>query len=181
MFLVACDSDDDGFYNSVYIQSTGLVTIENPAPAYSTGEAVLFEAHIPRLLNEPGQAEPVDVMATTNADSFQFTFYVEKFTNGQWEVVDISDDYIAGTEGTANVGFYVQGFVVYDNVADSYLYNGGIAFDQAGDYRFNFSNNTQYYNKVFLQSNSENNNIVMNIFSASPSIDTDGIFEFTVN
>jgi hypothetical protein len=182
LLFLACDSDDDGFYNTVYVQAAELMTIENPAAVYNIGDVIQFEAHIPRLLNEPGQAEPLDIIETTNADSFQFSFLVEKLNaNDQWELFDVTDDYIPGTEGTANVNYYVQGILDYDAVADSYLYNGGIMFDQAGTYRLNFSNNTNYFNKVYLQSNSVENNIVLDIFSSSASLNNSGTFQFTVN
>jgi hypothetical protein len=181
LFLLGCDSDDDGFYNAVYVQSSELVTIENPAATYNIGDVVQFEAHVPRLLNEPGFSEPLDVVETTNADSFEFAFFVEKLNGTEWEPYDITTDYVAGTEGTANVETFVQGFLNFDAVADSYLYNGGIRFDEAGTYRLNFSNRTDFFNKVYLQSNSENNNIVVSIFSTMSSLDNNGTFEFTVN
>ncbi len=182
LLLIACDSDDDGFYNTVYVQADELMTIENPASAYSIGDVIQIEAHVPRLLDEPGQPQLLDVMQTTNAGSFQFSFVLERQNaSGEWELVDLTGDYVAGTEGSANIGYYVQGFAEYDSIADSYLYNGGIALDQAGTYRLNFSNNTDFYNKVYFVSDSPGNNIVVNIFSSASDLDASGTFQFTVN
>lgn len=182
LFLVGCDSDDDGFYNAVYVQSSELVTIENPSTTYNIGDVVQFEAHVPRLLSEPGFSEPLDIVETTNADSFEFAFFIEKqSTDGEWVPYDITGNYVPGTEGSADVETYLQGFLDFDSVADSYLYNGGIMFDEPGTYRLNFNNRTAYSNKVYLQSNSQNNNIVVSIFSSMASLDNDGTFQFTVN
>lgn len=181
LLLFACDTDDDGFYNAVYVQASGLMTVENPSATYNTGDVVLVEAHIPRLLPESGQSELLDVRATTNADTFQFSFFLEKFNGSEWELVDVTGNFVAGTEGTANVGFFVQGFLDFDSIADEYLFNGGVRVTQPGTYRLNFSNNTDDFEKVFLRSNSPGNNLVMNIFSSSVSLDGSGVFEFTVN
>ena len=181
LLLFACDTDDDGFYNAVYVQSSGLMTIENPSNTYNSGDVILVEAHIPRLLTEPGQSELLDVRATTSADTSQFSFLLEKLNGTQWELVDVTGNFVPGTEGSANVGFFVQGFLDFDNVADAYLFNGGVRVVQPGTYRLNFSNNTDDFEKVFLRSNSPGNNLVMNIFSSSVSLDSAGVFEFTVN
>lgn len=181
LFLFACDTDDDGFYNAVYVQASGLMTIVNPSATYNAGDVVLVEAHIPRLLPEPGQSELLDVRATTGADSFQFSFFLEKLNGSQWELVDVTGNFVAGAEGSANIGFFVQGFLEFDGVADEYLFDGGVRVTQPGTYRLNFSNNTDDFEKVFLRSNSPGNNLVMNIFSSSPSLDEAGVFEFTVN
>jgi hypothetical protein len=182
LFLLACDSDDDGFYNTVYIQATDLMTIQNPSATYNVGDVIGIEAAIPRLFDEPGQTEPLDILQTTNADNFQFAFLLERLNaNNEWEVLDMTDNYVEGTDGSAIVDYYVQGFVEYDAVADSYLYNGGIALNQAGTYRLNFTNNTDFFNKVYFVSDSENNNVVLNIFSAASDLDANGLFQFTVN
>jgi hypothetical protein len=182
LLFLACDSDDDGFYNTVYVQSQELMTIENPSATYNVGDVIQVSANIPRLLDEPGMAEPLDLRETSHADSFQFSFLVEKQNaNGEWELFDVTDDYVPGTEGTAYVNYYVQGILDFDAVADSYLYNGGVRFDEPGTYRLNFSNNTNYFDKVYFQSNSENNNIVIDIFSASANLNNVGVFQFTVN
>jgi hypothetical protein len=182
LLFLACDSDDDGFYNTVYVQSQELMTIENPSATYNVGDVIQVSANIPRLLDEPGMAEPLDLRETSHADNFQFSFLVEKQNaNGEWELFDVTDDYVPGTEGTANVNYYVQGILDFDAVADSYLYNGGVRFDEPGTYRLNFSNNTNYFDKVYFQSNSENNNIVIDIFSASANLNNVGVFQFTVN
>lgn len=181
LLLFACDTDDDGFYNAVYVQASGLMTIENPSAIYNAGDVVLVEAHIPRLLPEAGQSELLDVRATTGSDSFQFSFFLEKLNGSQWELVDVTGDFVAGTEGSANVGFFVQGFLEFDSIADEYLFDGGVRVMQPGTYRLNFSNNTDDFEKVFLRSDSPGNNLVMNIFSSSTSLDETGVFEFTVN
>lgn len=181
LLVTACDSDDDGFYNTKYIQAENLLVIENPSATYSVGDVVTIGAAIDRLIPEPGETELLDVVQTTGADEFQFSYYLEKKNgSGEWEVVDLTNDYIDSGAGHANVGFFVQGFLTYTAIGERYEYQGGVELSSTGQYRLNFSNNTENYNKAFFRSVSPGNNIVLNIFSTSDSLTDVGTFEFTV-
>ncbi|RZJ31661.1 MAG: hypothetical protein EOO48_01390 [Flavobacterium sp.] len=182
LLLFACDSDDDGFYNTKYVQAAELVNVEGQN-VYQVGETVYVNAFIPRLLPEPGQTTLLDVRETTgNASSFSFSYALErKNAAGEWEAVeDISSLYVPGGAGSAEALYYVQGNLLYDATADEYQYRGGITLPQTGEYRFNFSNETSNYSKVGLVSNSPDNNVILHIFSSSSSLDSSGMYNFTV-
>jgi len=179
--LTACDSDDDGFYNTVYVQSQDLMYIGNPSANYSVGESIEINSIIDRFIDEPGQTEPLDILQTTGADQFQFSYLLEKRNaGGEWEVVDVTghhDEVI----GDAAIGFFIQGLLDYNEITEQYRYQANLELWQTGQFRLNFSNNTEHYNKVFFNSLSPGNNIVLNIFSTSDSVNSSGVFEFTVN
>lgn len=182
LFLFACDSDDDGFYNTKYVQATDLVQVE-AQDVYLVGETVFVNAAIPKLLPEPGESTLLDVRETTgNAPSFSFSYALEKKNaDGQWDLVDnVSAIYVDGGAGSAEVVYFVQGNLNYDETDQEYQYRGGFTMEQAGEYRLDFSNATDNYNKVGLVSNSVNNNIVLNIFSTSASLDESGMHYFEV-
>jgi hypothetical protein len=184
VIFLACDSDDDGFYNNVYVQAEGLVDLELQ-DVYQVGETFFVNAQIPRLIPEPGFDELLDVRATTgNAPTFEFTFYLErKNANGEWEVVDVTNDFVQddGDPGIGLAGSFVQSILEYDDSDEEYQFRGGLELKQAGDYRLNFSNTSKYSNKVAINSNSVNNNIVLKIYSTSSDLDNSGFHLFTVN
>ncbi len=180
--MLACDSDDDGFYNTKYVQADGLVNILNPAATYPAGSPIMIEAHVPHLLPESGQAEPLDVVETTgNAPTFEFSYFLEKKNaDGQWEMVDLTGQHVDDGPGHATVGYFIQAYLEFED-SNQYEYFGSIVPSQTGEYRLNFSNNTVNYNKVFIRSDSQNNNIDLKIFSTSDDLDGNGYFAFTVN
>ncbi|HLA55382.1 MAG TPA: hypothetical protein VK623_04745 [Flavobacterium sp.] len=180
LVFAGCDSDDDGFYNTKYIEAVNLMEVE-PAASYTIGDVIYVDVNVPRLLDEPGQATQLDVVETTHAPTFDFFYILEKKNGaGGWELVDNTGNYVDGGPGYGSAGFYVQGFLEYDTVAETYVYRGGLNLTEAGDYRLNFSNTTKFPNKVALRSDSVDNNIQLNIFSTSPSIDASGMYNFTV-
>lgn len=180
LFLASCDSDDDGFYNTKYIQTEGLMQVE-PSAGYAVGDIIWVDAYVPKLLTEPGQASLLDVVETTAADTFDFSYTLEKKDAlGEWQVYDVTGQFVDGT-GHALVGYFVQGFLEYDTALEKYQYRGGINLTEAGEYRLNFSNTGTYYNKVALHSNSIDNKVILNLFSTSTSLDSSGFYSFTVN
>jgi hypothetical protein len=181
MFIFAgCDSDDDGFYNTKYIQAVDLMHIET-ASTYAVGDVIYLKVNVPGLLDEPGQTTQLDVVETTGAPTFDFAYTLEKKNGaGEWEIYDVTDNFVDGGAGHANVGYFVQGILEYDSVSENYNFRGGLQLTEAGNYRLNFSNTTKFPNKVALRSNSANNNIQLNIFSTSPNIDLSGMYDFTV-
>jgi len=183
LLLAACDSDDDGFYNTVYFQTGDLVAIGNPQATYSTGDVVGIEAHIPNLLAETGFSNPINVRETTgNANQFDFSYFLEKKNaSGEWELYTIDqDNYVAGGTGDAQVQTFVRGLLNFDPDTQQYLYTGGVRMTEPGQYRLNFTNSTQYQEKAFLRSLSPDHHVILNLYSAFPDLPS-GLFAFTVN
>jgi len=179
--LFACDTDDDGFYNTVYVQSEQLMDVETQ-DVYQVGETFFINAHIPELLFEPGETTLLNVRETTgNAPSFSFSFYLEKKNaSGEWDVVDIGSNFVDGGAGNAQVFFGVGAYLTYNDAAEEYQFRGGITLTEPGEYRLDFSNTTENFNKVSMLSNSIDNNIILNIFSTSSDLDASGFHNFIV-
>jgi hypothetical protein len=182
LFLIACDSDDDGFYNAKYVQAEDLVMIENPQAAYLVGDNISIHALIDNLIDEPGETTLLNIRETTgNAESIIFSYVLEKKNAvGEYEIYDITDNYFDGTSGHANSQYFVEAFADYNPAADQFQYDGGVQLTETGEYRLNFSNQTSNYNKAFLKSLSPGNNIVLNIFTTG-TFDENGHYVFTVN
>ncbi len=181
LFATACDSNDDGFYNTKYINATGLATIE-AQPSYTVGDALFVSATIPNLLPEPGQTNPLNIRETTgDAPTFNFSFLLEKNTSeSTWEPVDLTGNFIEDL-GDANAGSFVEGFAQYNSVADAYLFRGGIELLQPGTYRLSFGFNSSSQDKVEFLSDSRDNHVTLNIASSIIGLEPNGFYTFTVN
>ncbi len=178
--IMGCDTDDDGFYNRVYIDAAELVTIET-APAYNVGDIFWVNAQIPRLIEEPGEDTPLDLRLTTgNAPSFTFSFVLEKLNGSTWEVVDLTGNFVEDA-GNAVVGSFALADAEFDIDQDAYDFRGGIELNSAGQYRLSFGYNSTSAEIVELISNSQGNNIRVNINSTVSQIDNLGYYSFTVN
>jgi hypothetical protein len=183
LLLAGCDSDDDGFYNTVYIQANNLVSVANPQTSYAVGDVVYVNAYVPNLLAEQGFDNPIDVRETTgNADQFDFSYMLEKLdASGEWELYTIDDvNYVPGGFGDAQLDPIVRGLLDFDADSQQYAYMGGVRITEPGQYRLNFTNTTRYAEKAFLRSLSPGNNVTMNLYSASSDM-PGGLFAFTVN
>ena len=181
IFAVSCNSDDDGFYNTKYIEATNLVTIDTE-PSFNVGDNLYVDAEIPNILPESGQSTPLDIRQTTgNAPSFIFSYYIEKNTGGDtWEYVDLTGNFTAIT-GSGNSGAFVEAFAEYIPFNDAYLFRGAIELTQPGNYRMSFDLNSLYPNKASMISRSQENNITLNISSSVADINAQGYYFFTVN
>lgn len=178
LIFTACDSNDDGFYNTKYLKATNLVTIET-TPSYAVNDLLYVNANIPNLLSEPGQSTPLNVLKTTNAQSFTFSYVIEKMNGSQWELVNVSDNFVLN-DGGINLGSFLQAFLEYDGGQEAYTFRGGIRLAQSGQYRLSFGYNSSNPNEVELASQSSNNNIKLNISSTTNSLDGSGYYNFTV-
>ncbi|HEY0045097.1 MAG TPA: hypothetical protein VGB44_00125 [Flavobacterium sp.] len=180
LMFIACDSNDDGFYNTVYVDTANLVNIETQAE-YQVDDVLFVEAYIPNLLDEPGHLTPLDLRKTTgNVETFEFTYNIERNVNGEWLPVDLTNSFTI-IDGLANFGSFVQAFPRYDVTEDAFIFRGGIELQQAGDYRISFGYNSRVTDQVELFSNSSNNNIIVKISSETNQLNDDGYYNFTVN
>ena len=180
ILFIACDSNDDGFYNTIYIDTANLVQIEQLAD-YEVNDIIYVNALIPNLLSEPGEISLLNLRKTTgNADTFEFTYFLERQQNEEWLPVDVTTSYQSDA-GQFNTGSFVQALPQYMAQEEAYIYRGGIKLLQTGNYRLSFGYNSTAVDKVELASNSRNNNITVKISSSTNQVDSNGYYNFTVN
>lgn len=181
ILFLACDSDDDGFYNRVYLESQSQLVFIEESATYNVGDDLLVTANIPRLLNVVDQVENVDLQRTSNAPSFDFSFVLERKNGSEWEIVDVTDDVVFTAPSIAVGGYFVEATAVFNDTADAYQFNGGIELTQPGDYRLSFTYNNSLTDAVELFSNSPGNNIRISLTSPSNQLNAEGYYLFTVN
>ncbi|HQA74046.1 hypothetical protein [Flavobacterium sp.] len=179
----SCDTNDDGFYNNVYLDAANLVTI-NTQPTYTIGDYIYVTADFSRYL--PDTANPatlLDVYQTTNgATQFAFSYVIEKKINDtDWEVVTVTNNLLDINQGNATNGAYVYALCNYNTTTENYQYNVGFPLLSAGNYRLSFGYNSSSTTKIELRSVSQPKNLVMNINSTVSGIDSSGYYIFTVN
>ena len=176
-----CDTNDDDFYNAVFVSIPNLVQIQTQ-PTYNTGSYLYVSSYINRLLPEPNQSNLLDIRKTTNnAPSFSFSYLLEKKVNNDWILVDASLPNIDLNLGSFETGSFYNATVLFDSTNDRYEYLCGIKLPSAGQYRLSFGYNSDATDMVELQSNSKNGDITLNINSKISGLDSDGYYNFTVN
>jgi hypothetical protein len=179
-FLVSnCDTNDDGFYNNVFVDIPNLVAIETHASTYTVGEKLYIDADFSRYLSDGAL---LDIYQTTGATQFAFSYVVEKQINAtEWEVVSVSDSQLDIVKGDAQNGSYVYGICEYNTTDSTYEYRVGFPLLTTGTYRLSFGYNSDSFNSVELRSLSPATRLVLNINSAITGLNSNGYYTFTVN
>jgi hypothetical protein len=179
-FLVSdCDTDDDGFYNNVFIDVPNLVVMDAHSNTYAVGEKLYISADFSRYLNDGAL---LDIFQTTGATEFAFSYVIEKQINATaWEVVTVSDSQLDIQEGNAQNGSYVYGICEYNTVDQTYEYRVGFPLLATGTYRLSYGYNSDSVTKVELRSLSPATRLVLNINSTVSGVDASGYYHFTVN
>ncbi|MET0758884.1 MAG: hypothetical protein ABWZ56_00575 [Flavobacterium sp.] len=176
----SCDTNDDGFYNTIYLHSSNLIATETQ-PSYSVGDNLYINANFSRYQEETGQTEPLDIYKTTgNAEEFNFSYVLERKNGADWELVEITTSQLDIIKGNAVSGAYVFGSAIYNPNNENYEYRVGMPLAQAGEYRLSYGYNSGS-NEVELISKSTGLNLSMTIFSSTNSINSEGYYLFTVN
>lgn len=178
LFTASCDTDDDGFYNNVFIDQSGLVTLDTHAPTYAIGEKLYVNAAISRYL--PDGIRTLDIFHTTGATQFAFTYVIEKQNGTAWDIVSVSDSQLDIVKGSAQNGSYVYGLAEYNPADENYVYRVGFPLLTAGSYRLSFGYNSDSLNSVELRSLSPKARLILNINSTLTGIDANGYYKFTV-
>lgn len=174
-----CDTNDDGFYNNVFIDVPNLVTIETPTATYSVGQKLYVSSQFPRILNDGAL---IDIFQTTGANEFVFSYVIEKQINAtDWEVVTVNDSQLDIVKGNAQNGSYVYATCEYNTVSGLYEYRVGFPLLSTGTYRLSFGYNSDSKNSVELRSLSPATRLILNINSTITGLDGNGYYNFTVN
>lgn len=178
-FLVSnCDTNDDGFYNNVFVDIPNLVSIESHSSTYTVGEKLYIDADFSRYLSDGAL---LDIYKTTGATQFAFSYVIEKQISAtEWEVVTVNDSQLDIVKGDAQNGSYVYGICEYNATDESYEYRVGFPLLTEGTYRMSFGYNSDSLDKVELRSLSPAKRLVLNINSLITGLDAGGYYNFTV-
>ena len=179
VFVSNCDTNDDGFYNNVFIDVPNLVFLDQHANTYAVGEKLYMNANFSRYLNENGTQ--LDIFKTTGATEFNFSYVIEKQAGSNWEVVTVNDSQLDIVAGNAQNGSYVYGFCKYNNNDETYRYRVGFPLLSSGTYRLSYGYNSDSNTSVELRSESPVTRLVLNINSLVTGVDGAGYYNFTVN
>ncbi len=178
--LSSCDTNDDGFYNNVFVDIPSLVTIDPHSTTYTVGEKIYLNADFSRYQNENGT--PLDLFKTTGASDFAFSYVIEKQIDANtWEVVYVDNNLLDIVKGTALNGSYVYGLCHLNTVDNTYEYRVGFPLSTSGTYRLSFGYNSDSNTSVELRSESPSTRLILNINSLVSGIDGSGYYHFTVN
>ena len=179
-FLVSnCDTNDDGFYNNVFVDIPNLVSIEAHSSTYTVGEKLYIDADFSRYLSDGAL---LDIYKTTGATQFAFSYVIEKQISAtEWEVVTVNDSQLDIVKGDAQNGSYVYGICEYNATDESYEYRVGFPLLTAGTYRLSFGYNSDSPDTVELRSLSPATRLILNINSLITGLDANGFYNFTVN
>ena len=179
-FLVSnCDTNDDGFYNNVFVDIPNLVSIEAHSSTYTIGEKIFINADFSRYLSDGAL---LDIYKTTGATQFAFSYVIEKQISAtEWEVVTVNDSQLDIVKGDAQNGSYVYGICEYNATDESYEYRVGFPLLSAGTYRMSFGYNSDSPDTVELRSLSPATRLILNINSLITGLDANGFYNFTVN
>ncbi len=177
--MTNCNTDDDGFYNNVFVDVPGLVTMDAHSNTYTVGEKLYVNTNFSRYL--PDGSTTLDAYHTTGADQFAFSYVIEKQVNATtWEVVSVNDSQLDIIKGTAQNGSYVYGICKYNATNEKYEYRVGFPLLSAGTYRLSWGYNSDSLNSVELRSLSPATRLILNINSVVTGLDSSGFYHFTV-
>lgn len=177
----SCNTNDDDFYNTVYISVPNLVSIQTQ-PTYITGDYLYVNSYINRLLVEPNQTNLVDIRkSTNNAPSFTFSYLLEKKVGNDWVLVDASTPNINLNSGKFLTGGFYNATADFNVANDRYEFLCGIKLATSGQYRVSFGYNSSATDQVEIQSDSKVGDILLTINSKVNGLDADGYYIFTVN
>lgn len=178
--LLSCNNNDDGFFNSEFLSIPNLVTIETQ-PTYSVNDYIYVNSLIYRLQPEANQSTMLDLRKSTgNADSFNFTYLLERKVGNDWTLVEVTANNSVIPQGHLYTGGFYDAYADFDTVLDAYKFRAGIKLENAGEYRLSFGYNSSNL-EVDLRSTSTGNNFFLNISSATNNLDSLGYYYFTVN
>ncbi|WP_293890316.1 hypothetical protein [Flavobacterium sp.] len=175
-----CVTNDDGFYNDVFVDVPNLVSIDAHSPTYTVGEKLYISADFSRYLDENGST--LDVYQTTGATQFAFSYVIEKQVNATtWEVVTVNNSQLDIIKGEAQNATFVYGVCDYNATDESYEYRVGFPLLSAGTYRMSFGYNSESTTTVELRSVSAANRLTVNINSLITGLDSSGYYNFAVS
>ena len=171
--LVSCNSQDDEFYDSIYLSRNNMIYIDTQT-SYNVGDFLAVSASFSRYFAESASFEMLDLYKTSNTNKFFFNYNLEKLNNGVWEKVEVNTTtnyYLM--QGDVVFGEYISGICVLNTVTNSYEFRGAITLTEPGSYRM-------YVGNEINSLNSSEQGININIKTTVTPI-TDSYYTFSVN
>lgn len=179
LLVSSCDTNDDGFYNNVFVDVPNLVAIQAHPSTYTVGEKLFINSDFSRYLSDGAL---LDIYKTTGATEFTFSYVIEKQINAtNWEAVSVNDNQLDIIKGNAQNGSFVYAVCKYNTVDETYEYRVGFPLLTTGTYRLSFGYNSDSQNSVELRSLSPATRLILNINSTITGLDANGYYNFTVN
>ncbi len=181
MLFISCNTDDNSFYNAQNLTVPNLIQIEVPSSDLHVNDYLYINSYVNRLVSEPNQLTPLDIRKSTgNADSFVFSYFLEKKINAtDWVYVNIDKNTLIVDKGSVSTGEYLLASALFNTTNDRYEYRVGIPMLTSGQYRISFDYDP-LNNLIQMRSNSQDNNIFLNIDTTSNNLDVSGYYNFTV-
>ena len=176
----SCNTNDDNFYNTVYLNYPNVVIIDTP-PSYQMNDYLRVKADFSRFVPEENQSTLLDIRKTTgNAAAFIFSYILEKKNSSNtWDLVIIPTNQLNIIKGDAISGSYVYGKCLYNAATEKYEYNVGVPLTAAGDYRLSFGYAFKSKN-IELISDSNGSNLLLHISTTTNNLNSEGYYLFTV-
>lgn len=176
--VISCSKEDEEFFNAVYTNIPGLVSVEVQAN-YEVNDILWLNTNtFSRYLPEPDQSALLDVYRTTNSEKFSFLYRLERQVAGEWENVAVGPNFVV-EKGEISIGNYVTAFAIFNPSTDAYEFRGGLRLTQAGQYRIGFFSGYNGTNFDII-SDSGNRSTFLTIATTANN-STDGFYSFTVN
>lgn len=181
MLFISCNTDDNSFYNAQNLTIPNLIQIEVPSSDLHVSDYIYINSYINRLVSETNQSTFLDLRKSTgNADSFVFSYYLEKKINAtDWTYVNIDKSTLIIDKGSVATGEYLLASALFNTTNDRYEYRVGIPMLTSGQYRISFDYDP-LNNLIQMRSNSQDNNIFLNIDTTTNNLDSDGYYYFNV-
>lgn len=175
-----CNTNDDGFYLNKFVETNGMIVIAPHASTYAVDEKLYVTASIPRILAETGESTPLDIVKTTDASSFTFSYAIEKQDGDNWNIVYVDNNQIDLVKGTLLNDLYLLAGCDYVAASDSFEYEVGFPLLSPGTYRLSFGYNGVSTDRVNMRSLSSTGHVVVNLNTTVAGLDTNGFYNFTV-
>lgn len=173
-----CSNKDSEFYNDVFVNTPNTIVTIEPSDSFDLGSDYFINATFPKELQEANQANVLDVYKTSGAQSFSFSFLIEKENaNGDWELVSPTLNTVAGS---TEVFDFVFAHSEYDFISQ-YKFRTAVQLNDAGKFRLSFGYDGIPSKTVILRSDSFNNNLFVNLYSVCTDLDQSGYYYYTVN
>jgi hypothetical protein len=180
LLVTNCNTNDDGFYLNKFVETNGLIVIAPHSSTYTLNEKLIVQASIPRLLSETGQATQLDLVKTTGASEFTFSYVIEKQNGTNWDIVYVDNSQLDLVKGSLWNDQYLLAGCDYVAASDSFEYEVGFPLLSTGTYRLVFGYNGEATDRVNIRSQSMPAHVILNLNTTVAGLDASGFYNFTV-